>query len=136
MHQHHCVRHQRGAAAGPLQPAAGRVHTRRQCPRSCVRPVAVRPEPNAHAAACRERPVGQHPARNDGHLPVVLDRVRRALPRRSLRLLDHHLGLLDRPAIPDCRVGLDVPAVRLEPRLRPEPHPQVPGHHARASGCG
>jgi len=45
-----------------------------------------------------------------------------------------NLSVLDHSAIHDRRVGLDVPALRLEPVLRPKPQPKVPGHHARASG--
>ena len=75
----------------------------------------------------RRRPEHQDPAADDAAPAAHLDRVRRLPARRPVHLLDHRDDLRDRPAVPDRRLGRDVPDVRLDARVRDGPHPAIPG---------
>ena len=67
----------------------------------------------------------------DGDLPALhLADLRQHPAGRPLPLLDRLDGLLDRPAVPDHRLGRDVPDLRLDPRLRRGPYPALPGRRS------
>ena len=60
-------------------------------------------------------------------LPLISVVVRRLPAGRPVHLLDHRHDLLDRPAVPDRRLGRDVPALRLDARRSPSDHtPRFP----------
>ena len=78
-------------------------------------------------ASRRRRPQHQGPAPDDAAPAADLDRVRRLPAGRPVHLLDHRDDLRDRPAVPHRGLGRDVPALRLDARVRRGPHPAIPG---------
>ena len=84
------------------------------------------------AGTGRRRPEHPDPAPDDAVRAVDLDLLRRLPARRPVHLLDRLDALLDRPAVPDPRLGRHVPGLRLEPVLREGPHPALPGRRSGA----
>ena len=81
------------------------------------------------------RPEHEAPAA-DGLLPAAdLDPVRRRAAGGPVHLLDHGDADPDRPAVPDPRLGRDVPAVRLVPGVRAQPHAALPGEDPGAQAA-
>ena len=78
----------------------------------------------------QRRPERPDPAPDDAVPAAHLGRLRRVPAGGPVHLLDRGDALLDRAAVPDRRLGRDVPAVRLDARLRRRPHPALPGGDA------
>jgi YidC/Oxa1 family membrane protein insertase len=68
--------------------------------------------------------------------PPDLDPVRRLPAGRPVHLLDRDHHLRDRPAVPDRRLGVHVPDLRLDRGIRQGPHPALPGRATVAQGRG
>ena len=86
------------------------------------------------AAAAQPRRAAR-PAGQDAALAVALAAadhrpVRQRDPRRRVPVPDRVDGLPDRPAVPDHRLGRDVPALRPDPGVRRGPFPALPGRRA------
>ena len=73
------------------------------------------------------RPERPDPAPDGVPVPVHLADLRQHPAGRPVPLLDRVDPLLDRPAVPHHRLGRHVPAVRMDPWVRPGPHTTVPG---------
>ena len=78
------------------------------------------------------RPERPDPAPDGVPVPVHLADVRQHPAGRPVPVLDRVDPVLDRPAVPDHRLGRHVPVIRMESRVRPGPHTTVPGGPAAA----
>ena len=104
----------------------------------------LRLRPLLHGAAARGLPDGaaaaqpRRAARSAGQDPALAVAlaaadhrpVRQRDPRRRVPVPDRVDGLPDRPAVPDHRLGRDVPALRPDPGIRRGPFPALPGRRA------